>query len=189
MDACDKASWDDAGAGDAEDDVFDGSFAGEDEEEAFNLAGTQPVNEALASEPTARRTVAPSESHHARHQEQPWWLLSPWREQERDGRWTRAKAKATSRDTRGQGRATAQLTSSSTSQAGMTLQKPRPVPVRPCSKCGSRDDESDKCPKNLEPRRYMARAWNFTAWCMGFDATYNTTSRDFRLLRTWNVVE
>ena len=41
----------------AEDDQFEGSFADEDEEEAFNLAGTQ-LNEALASKRNVRRTVA-----------------------------------------------------------------------------------------------------------------------------------
>ena len=42
---------------DAEGDVFDGSFAHADEEEAFNFAGAH-LNEALAVERSARRTVA-----------------------------------------------------------------------------------------------------------------------------------
>ena len=56
-DAWEQASWDEAGSWEAEDDQFEGSFADEDEEEAFNLADTQ-LNEALASERNARRTVA-----------------------------------------------------------------------------------------------------------------------------------
>ena len=39
-DAREQASWDEAGSWEAEDDQFEGSFADEDEEEAFNLAGT-----------------------------------------------------------------------------------------------------------------------------------------------------
>ena len=54
--ACETTSWDEAGAGDTEDDTFDESFAG-DEEEACNLAGTQ-LNDVLAAERSARRTVA-----------------------------------------------------------------------------------------------------------------------------------
>ena len=56
-DAWEQASWDEAGAWAAEDDLLEGSFADEHEEEAFNLAGTQ-LNEAIASERSARRTVA-----------------------------------------------------------------------------------------------------------------------------------
>ena len=85
----------------------------------------------------------------------------------------KGKSKGKSRDKRGQSRATGQPTSSSTSQAGMRLHKPRPVPAR----CTSRDHESDKCPKNLES--YMAQALNFTDWCMGSHATYNTTAETF----------
>ena len=55
-DAWEQASWDDAGSWEAEDDQFEGSVADE-EDEAFNLAGTQ-LMEALASERNARRTVA-----------------------------------------------------------------------------------------------------------------------------------
>ena len=50
-------SRDEAGSWEVEDNQFEGSFADEDEEEAFNLAGTQ-LNEALASKRNARRTVA-----------------------------------------------------------------------------------------------------------------------------------
>ena len=50
-DAWEQASWDEAGSWEAEDDQFEGSFADEVEEEAFNPAGTQ-LNEALASEKT-----------------------------------------------------------------------------------------------------------------------------------------
>ena len=52
-----RASWEEIGSWEAEDDQFEGSIAGEDEEEALNLAETQ-LNEALASERNARRTVA-----------------------------------------------------------------------------------------------------------------------------------
>ena len=51
------ASWEEAGSWEAEDDQFEGSFADEGEEEAFNLAETH-LNEALASERNATRTVA-----------------------------------------------------------------------------------------------------------------------------------
>ena len=47
---------DEAGAGDAEDDIFDGSFADVDEEEAFNMAGAQ-LNDVIAAERSVRRTV------------------------------------------------------------------------------------------------------------------------------------
>ena len=56
-DAWEQASWDEVGSWEAEDDQVEGSFADEDEEEAFNLAGTK-LHEALASERNARRTVA-----------------------------------------------------------------------------------------------------------------------------------
>ena len=57
--AWEQASWDEADSWEAEDDQFEGSCADEDEEEeAFNLAGTQ-LNGALASERNARRTVSP----------------------------------------------------------------------------------------------------------------------------------
>ena len=70
-DAWEQASVDEAGTWEDEDDPFEGSFADEDEEEAFHLAETQ-LNEALASE-----------SNHARYQEQSWWLLSSRCKQER----------------------------------------------------------------------------------------------------------
>ena len=56
-DAWEQASWDEVCSREAEDDQFEGSFADEDEEEAFHLACTQ-LNEAFASERNARRTVA-----------------------------------------------------------------------------------------------------------------------------------
>ena len=57
-DAWEQASWNEAGTWEDEDDQFEGSSADEDEEEeSFNLAGTQ-LNEARASERNARRTVA-----------------------------------------------------------------------------------------------------------------------------------
>ena len=63
-DACEQASWDEAGSWESEDDQFEGSFADGDEEEAFKLACTQ-LNEALASERNARRTGCTSESNYA----------------------------------------------------------------------------------------------------------------------------
>ena len=57
MDACEAASEDETGTWDVEDNRFEGSFADEDEEEAFHLAETH-LNEALASERNARRTIA-----------------------------------------------------------------------------------------------------------------------------------
>ena len=41
--------------------------------------------------------------------------------------------------------------------------------ARPCLKCGSRDHESCKCPKNQEHRSCMAHGMNFTASCLGVD--------------------
>ena len=55
--ASETTCWDEEGAGDAEDDMFDGSFADEDEEKVFNVARA-PLNKALAAERSARRTVA-----------------------------------------------------------------------------------------------------------------------------------
>ena len=56
-DSWEQTSWDETRTWEDEDDQFEGSFADEDEEEAFHLAETQ-LNEALASERNARRTVA-----------------------------------------------------------------------------------------------------------------------------------
>ena len=59
-------AWDEAGAWEAEVDQFDGSFADEDEEGGLNLAGTQ-LNEAVATERSARKTVARVRaSHHTK---------------------------------------------------------------------------------------------------------------------------
>ena len=55
----------------------------------------------------------------------------------------------------------------SMSQAGTRSHKPMPPLTRHCLKCGSRDHESGKCPKNREHRSYKAHAKNFTAWCLG----------------------
>ena len=51
--------------------------------------------------------------------------------------------------------------------------------ARLCLKCGSRDHESGKCPKNQEHRRHVAQAVNFTAWCFGSDDVHSTTAEAF----------
>ena len=56
-DAWEQASWEEAASWEAEGNQFEGSFADEDEEETFNLAGAH-LNEGLGSERNARRTVA-----------------------------------------------------------------------------------------------------------------------------------
>ena len=61
----------------------------------------------------------------------------------------------------------------------MRLHKPTPPSARPCLKCGSRDHEAGKCPKNQERRSYMAQALNFTAWCLGSDETNSTSVEAF----------
>ena len=84
----------------------------------------------------------------------------------------KGKGKGKSRDKRGQSRVTGQPTSSSTSQAGMRLHKPRPVPAR----CTSRDHESDKFPKKIgawvpmrrttqQSRLSVARTWPVVVCC------------------------
>ena len=75
----------------------------------------------------------------------------------------RAKAKARVETTEGTDEVTRQSHNSVTGQAGMRSHEPMPVPIRPCLKRGSRDHESDKCPKNQEYWSYMAQALNFTA--------------------------
>ena len=55
--ASEPTSWDGEGAAGAEDAMFDVCFADEDEEEAFIVAGA-PLDKALATERSARRTVA-----------------------------------------------------------------------------------------------------------------------------------
>ena len=79
----------------------------------------------------------------------------------------KGKSKGQGKNRNSHGRAPGQSSNASTSQAGMSLHKP--MPTRPCLKCGSRDHETGKCPKNQEHRSYMAHALNFTAWCLGSD--------------------
>ena len=55
--ASEPTSWDGEGATGTKDAMFDGCFADGDEEEAFIVAGA-PLNESLATERSARRTVA-----------------------------------------------------------------------------------------------------------------------------------
>ena len=57
MGACEPTSCNETSARNAENHVFSGSFADEDEEDIFNLARAQ-LKEALAAERSARRAVA-----------------------------------------------------------------------------------------------------------------------------------
>ena len=89
----------------------------------------------------------------------------------------KGKGKGKSRDKRGQSRVTGQPTSSSTSQAGMRLHQPRPVPAR----CTSRDHESDECPKNQELRKLHGASLELNRLVHGFRCDVQHNSRDFRL--------
>ena len=86
----------------------------------------------------------------------------------------------------GDGRWKGQRQSSSTSQAGMRLHLPRHVPAR----CTSRDHESDKCPKNQEPRKLHGASLELHRLVYGFRCDVQHNSRDFRLREPcpWCVV-
>ena len=79
------------------------------------------------------------------------------------------KGKAQSNKRNNHGRAPGQSSNVSMSQAGTRPQKPMTPSTRPCPKCGSRDHESDNCPKNQNHRSYMAHAMCFMTWCLGSD--------------------
>ena len=160
-------SRDEAGSWEVEDNQFEGSFADEDEEEAFNLAGTQ-LNEALASKRNARRTVAQTRAimHDIKSSRGGYYLQGANKKGSGAGKGI-SKGQGKNRNSRG--RAPGQSSNAPTSQAGTRLHKPMPPSVRLCLKCGSRDHESGKCPENQDHRRYMAHARNFAAWCLGSD--------------------
>ena len=176
-DAWEQASVDEAGTWEDEDDPFEGSFADEDEEEAFHLAETQ-LNEALASERNARRTVAQARAimHDIKSSRGGYYPQGASKKGSEAGK-GKGKGQGKDRDSRRQ--AYGQSSNLSASQTGTRLHKPMPSSVRPCLKCGSRDHESSKCAKNQEHRSYMAHALNFTAWCLGSDEMQNKTAEAF----------
>ena len=59
-----QASWDEAGAWEAEDYQFEGSFEDEDEGEAFNLTGTQ-LNKSPCLREKCEKNSGTSKSNHA----------------------------------------------------------------------------------------------------------------------------
>ena len=77
------------------------------------------------------------------------------------------------------GRASGQSPNTPKNPAGTRPHRPIPTSARPCVKCGSRDHESGKCPKNQEHRSYMAQAMNFTASCLGSDEMHSATTEAF----------
>ena len=160
-----RCMWNEAGSWEAEDDQFEGSFADEDEEEAFNLAGAQ-LNEALASERNARRTVAQAEAsmHDIRSSR---GGCCPQGANKKGSGAGKGKRKGQGKNRDCDGRAPGQTSNASTTQAGTRPHKSIPPLTRPCLKCGSRDHESGMCPKNQENSSYMANTMNFTAWCLG----------------------
>ena len=176
-DSWEQVSWDETRTWEDEGDQFEGSFADEDEEEAFNLAETQ-LNEALDSERNARRTVAQARAimHDIKSSRGGYYPQGANKKGSEAGK-GKGKGHGKNRDSRG--RVIGQSSKTSTSQAGMRLHKPTPPSARPCLKCGSRDHEAGKCPKNQEHRSYMAQALNFTAWCLGSDETNSTSVEAF----------
>ena len=153
-----QASWYEAGSWEADDDQFEGSFADEEEEQAFNLAGSQ-LNKALASGRYARRTLA-----QARAIVVTVIRMVQTRKVSQAGK---GKSEGQGKNRNRHGPAPGQSSNAPTSQAGRKPHKPMPPSTRPCLKCGSRDHEPGKCPKNQEHRSYMAHVMNFTALCLG----------------------
>ena len=66
----------------------------------------------------------------------------------------KGKSKGQGKNRNCHGRAPGQSSNASTSQAAKRPHKPMPSSTIPCLKCGSRDRESGKCPKNQEHRSY-----------------------------------
>ena len=126
--------------GKAEDHQFEGSFADEDEEEAFNLAGTR-LNEALASERIARRTVAQARAimHDLKSCRGGY---CPQGSNKKGSGAGKGKGEGQGKNRDSHRRAPGQSANASTSQAGTKLHKPMPPSTRPCLKCGSRNHES-----------------------------------------------
>ena len=120
----------------------------EDEEEVLSLAETQ-LNEAL--ERNARRTVA-----QARAVMHDIWGCRggccPQGPSKKGSRAGEGTSKGQCKNRNSHGRAPGHSSNASTSQAGMRPHKPMPPSTRPCLKCGSRDHESGKFPKNQEHR-------------------------------------
>ena len=124
----------------------------------FNLAGTE-LNEALASERNARRTVAQARAimHDIESSRGGCYPLGANNKGSEAGK-GKGKGQGKNRDSRGFGRPTGQPSSSSTSHAGMRLHKPMLAPARPCLQCGSGDHEFGKCPRYQEHGSYRAHA-------------------------------
>ena len=132
-----------------------------------NLAGTQ-LNDALASERNARGTVALARAsmHDIKSSRGDYYRQVANKKGSRAGR---GKGKGQGKNRESRGRAPGQSSNAPTTQAGTRPHNTMPPSVRPCLKCGSRDHESGKCPRNHEHRSYMAHAMNFTARCLGSD--------------------
>ena len=177
MDACEQASEDESGTWEVEDDQIEGSFADEDEEEAFHLAETL-LNEALASESKARRTITQARAiMHDIKSSRGGYYPQGARKKGSEAMKGKGKGQGKNRDIRG--RASGQSQNTSKNTARMRPHRPVPLSVRPCLKCGSRDHESGKCLKNEEHSGYMAQAMNFTAWCVGSDEMHSATAEAF----------
>ena len=170
-DSWEQASWEEADA--CKYDQFEGSFADEDEEEAFSLAETQ-LKEALVSEGNARRTVAQARAimHDFKSSRGGYYPQGANKKGSEAGK---SQGKGQGKYRNGRGRTLGQSSNSMTSQAGMRLHKPMPAPVKPGLKCGSRNHEHGNCPKNQEHISYMA----FTAWCLGSSEMNSTTAEAF----------
>ena len=144
-DVLEQASWDEAGTWEPEDDQFGGSFADEDEEEAFNLAGTQ-LNEALASVRNARRIGAQARAiMHDIKSSRGGYCLQGANKKRSEAAEGKDNGESKNRDSRG--RAPGQ----SSNAPGTRLDNPMSPSERPCPKCGCRDHESGECSKNQEP--------------------------------------
>ena len=131
-DAWEQASVDEAGTWEVEHDPFQGSFADKDEEEAFNLAGIQ-LNEALASERNARRTIAQARAimHDVKSSRGGYY---PQGANRKGSEAVKGKGKGQGKNRDSRGRASGQSSNLPKSQAGMRPHKPMSTSARPCLK-------------------------------------------------------
>ena len=168
---------DQTGFWEVEDDPFEGTFADEDEEEAFNLARTH-LNEALASERNARRTIAQAKAimRDIKSSRGGYYHQGA---NKKGSEAVKGKGKRQGKNRNSRGRASGLSSNIPKSQAGTRPHNPISTSARPCLKCGSRDHESGKFPKNQEHRSFLAHAMNFTAWCLGSDDMHSTAAEAF----------
>ena len=80
----------------------------------------------------------------------------------------RAKVKDTGKNRDSRGGAPGQSSNAPTIQARTRRHKPMSPSVRPCLKCGSRNHEYGKCPRNQEHRKLHGTCHEFHSVVFGF---------------------